>query len=448
MELKLTISLYCSSESRIDFWREMLHDLSAELVFTFDRNQYFEVDWAGSLNIVRLIDLTQTGLDATWLSQLLEHPAPVPPLLVVDQSMLATDPTLPLGVEITVPLPGLVRNKLVGMLAFSRNLLKIRWQEQRVSQVEAKLRKEIAYHKETERILSENERTLRSIYRSIEATGESVLITDKSETVYYVNPAFSRLSGFEADEVFDTPANEFFRFDHSPVDLGTMKAIARETGSWQGDVTMQRKNGELYDAFLDLNSVTDGAGNFEGFIFIQRDITGIKKMMHDLERLARIDSLTGLYNRRYFMERFEEEMIRSRRYSRPTTLLLLDLDHFKDVNDSFGHSSGDRVLERTGFLIEKQMRTTDFAGRYGGEELCIALPETSLEGGCIFAERLRVRIQEESFRTDDDRLFNVTCSIGVVLLDAKDQNIAYYFSLADQALYRAKKLGRNRVEVA
>ncbi|CAM2008943.1 sensor domain-containing diguanylate cyclase [Acanthopleuribacter pedis] len=447
MEIKLTISIFCANDQKIETWRDVLHDLDVELLFTFDEARYFEQAVAEALSTVHLIDLTETGLSDFWLEELLAKPRTVPPLLVVTERMLAVNPSLPPSIDVTLPSPALVRNKVTAMLAYSRNLLKMRWQEQRVSQVEAKLRKEIAYHKETERILSENERTLRSIYRSIEATGESVLITDKSETVYYVNPAFSRLSGFDADEVFGSTADEFFRFDHSPVDLGTMKTIARETGSWQGDVTMQRKNGELYDAFLDLNSVADANHNFEGFIFIQRDITAIKKMMHDLERLARIDSLTGLYNRRYFMERFEEEMIRGRRYNRPTTLLLLDLDHFKDVNDSFGHSSGDRVLERVGYLIEKQMRTTDFAGRYGGEELCVALPETSLEGGCIFAERLRVRIQEESFRTDDDRLFNVTCSVGVVLLDSKDQNIAYYFSVADQALYRAKKLGRNRVEV-
>ncbi|QTD52681.1 sensor domain-containing diguanylate cyclase [Sulfidibacter corallicola] len=418
------------------------------MLFSFTRDSFVQAVRNSETAVVAVVDLVSCQEFAGWIEYFAKSPLPHSVLLVSQVEDLLALESLPEGLEATLNHPPVVRAKIALLCDLCRKQILVERQQERVRRVEAELQKEIAYHKETERILSENERTLRSIYLSIEATGESVMITDRRNTVYYVNPAFSDLTGFNADEVFDRMADDFFNFDHSPVVLAKMKEIARETGSWQGDVTLRKKSGDLYDAFLDLNSVKDQTGRFEGFIFIQRDITAIKKMMHDLERLARIDALTGLYNRRYFMERFQEEFKRAARYKRSTCLLLMDLDHFKNINDTYGHGTGDRVLERVGVLIEKQMRTSDFAGRYGGEELCIALPETSQEGGMTFADRLRIRIQEEMFHAEDARLFNVTCSIGVVSLISMEKNITHYFACADRALYRAKKLGRNRVESA
>lgn len=345
------------------------------------------------------------------------------------------------------PLEHLVEARIENHLKLREQNQLIKLQQREVLEARERLEREIRYHRETEQILRENERTLRSIFRSIEASGEGILITDKTETVYYVNPAFTKITGYEEDEVFGCKADDYFHVEDSPLTFNDMKIITKTTGTWRGDVTLSRKNGSRYEAYLDINSVKDVDGNFEGYIFLQQDITTKKRIMVELERLARVDSLTGLYNRRYFMERLRFELNRSKRYRSPLTLLMVDLDHFKHINDTYGHVFGDRVLEHIGQLIDQLMRNSDIAGRYGGEELIIALPNTPLSGGKVFAERLRTYLNQKEFTVIDGRKFRVTCSIGIACYREEIGSMDHFFSLADEALYDAKKNGRNRIEV-
>lgn len=166
-----------------------------------------------------------------------------------------------------------------------------------------------------------------------------------------------------------------------------------------------------------------------------------------LRQSANTDELTGTCNRRSLLERLRDEVDRGRRLRTPVSLLMLDLDHFKRVNDRFGHRVGDAVLENVGKLLRATLRAGDFAGRYGGEEFCVVLTDTPLAGAEIVAERIRRQVSMLAVRAASGAVVRVTCSIGVVQIGAgRDSSEA--IDLADRALYAAKAAGRNRVELA
>ena len=166
----------------------------------------------------------------------------------------------------------------------------------------------------------------------------------------------------------------------------------------------------------------------------------------ETERSARTDTLTGLANRRVFHENLDVEIRRSRRYRWPVTVLMLDLDHFKDVNDSYGHMLGDLVLERVGGIVRHAVRDADAACRFGGEEFAVVLPETAREGGYAVAERIRRRVQQAfEGRPVDGRDVPMTISAGLATFPDDGLHAGELVTRADEALYGAKHAGRNRV---
>ena len=165
-----------------------------------------------------------------------------------------------------------------------------------------------------------------------------------------------------------------------------------------------------------------------------------------LEQLATIDSLTGLYNRRHVFELAEHEFQRARRYRRPLSALMLDIDDFKQVNDSYGHGIGDQVLQAVATQCQDNLRAIDFLGRYGGDEFLVLLLETALDEARTVAERLRLAIAKVSVVTDQGPL-GVTISLGVATLTADVPSWTALLDDADSALYAAKKAGKNRAEV-
>lgn len=168
-----------------------------------------------------------------------------------------------------------------------------------------------------------------------------------------------------------------------------------------------------------------------------------ERLLEEMKERARTDELTGLANRRELMRRLEEEIGRARRYDSPMSLAILDLDRFKEINDSLGHQAGDRVLSRVGELLDEETRAPDMAGRYGGEEFALVLPETGREAAERLAERVREKIAELTFGTDDET-YGITCSLGVARL-RESEGMDDLVKRADAALYRAKEQGRNRV---
>jgi two-component system, sensor histidine kinase LadS len=178
---------------------------------------------------------------------------------------------------------------------------------------------------------------------------------------------------------------------------------------------------------------------------LEREVGVLRRLYNrkkeKLAELAFYDALTGAYNRRYFDEKIREEVSRALRYERSLSLLMIDIDHFKKVNDDYGHQKGDQVLAAVAGILKGSLRGTDIVCRYGGEEIAVILPETSADNAWKIGENCRKNIAAQSARTVDR---GVTVSIGVSELVGIGKS-AHFIKMADLALYRAKKNGRNQV---
>jgi diguanylate cyclase (GGDEF)-like protein len=172
-----------------------------------------------------------------------------------------------------------------------------------------------------------------------------------------------------------------------------------------------------------------------------------EQKVEDLTKLASVDPLTGVYNRRQFEKLARAELARSQRYMRPLSLLMLDVDHFKSLNDRFGHEMGDWVLKTIATVITSAKRDSDLIARVGGEEFAFLLPETTKEAAQVLAERLCDLVRTCAPMVEGEKL-NLTVSIGVADASIRTAGIETLFRSADQALYDAKRTGRNRVAVA
>ncbi|OFZ67576.1 MAG: hypothetical protein A2V79_11785 [Betaproteobacteria bacterium RBG_16_56_24] len=195
-----------------------------------------------------------------------------------------------------------------------------------------------------------------------------------------------------------------------------------------------------------------------GAIFVWRTIALSLQTAADLRRIDLLeaenitDPLTKVYNRRYLDRRFDEEVARSRRYSLELSVLMLDIDHFKRINDTYGHQAGDVTLSALASLVMTSLRDMDIVARYGGEEFLVICTNTAIDGAALVAERLRQLVESHQVEITDGsgerQAIQVSISIGVAGLGASVDNKEKLVQAADQALYRAKREGRNRVIVA
>jgi diguanylate cyclase (GGDEF)-like protein len=186
-------------------------------------------------------------------------------------------------------------------------------------------------------------------------------------------------------------------------------------------------------------------GVYLGRVWFFRDITERKRAEAALRDLAWRDPLTGIMNRGHFFERAAEELQRARRYHHPLAMLMLDLDHFKGINDQYGHAAGDKVLETVCERWCRLLRSVDMFGRIGGEEFAILMPDTELEAAGVVAERLRAAVADRTIAADG-REIRCSVSAGVSPVHVDDASIEDVLRRADDALYRAKDAGRNRIE--
>jgi diguanylate cyclase (GGDEF)-like protein/PAS domain S-box-containing protein len=206
-----------------------------------------------------------------------------------------------------------------------------------------------------------------------------------------------------------------------------------------------KRNGEVIDVLISATLEHDEEGNRFRSLAVVVDITERKRLEAELIRLARVDHLTGIWNRGYFMELLNGEVKRAHRHRKRLSVLLCDIDYFKRINDRYGHQAGDTALRRFAETAGTLLRTSDHLGRWGGEEFALALPETRLSGAHQTAERLRQQIEEMPV-IHEGRHFSLTLSVGVCVL-RKEDTVESIIARADRALYKAKETGRNRVVV-
>ncbi len=300
----------------------------------------------------------------------------------------------------------------------------------------------------TDRRRSENRfRQYREIVESIQVGLIVVKQTDPGDplgyTVKSVNPRAERMLGVPGDDVEGRGIERVYpRIGET--ELPELFDLVLRDNEYREKDAYRFQRPEVDDLIWDLK-IFPLPQSSVGIAF--EDVTQEIENRERLQYLATHDELTGLYNHRHFMEAFSEEFKRARRYEHPITVILLDLDHFKRINDRYGHLAGDRVLSTVGDLLREMTRESDVAGRYGGEEFSILLTETPLEGGREFAERLRSKIAEFEYSSNDDQTFSVTCSIGLTEISEHDERVLESLDRADRALYRAKENGRNQIHV-
>lgn len=289
---------------------------------------------------------------------------------------------------------------------------------------------------------------MRKFKAAVESSSNSIMITDRHARIEYVNLAFAGMSGYSAQEALgQTPAllKSDMMTDDTYAEL--WHTILRGE-NWRGELCNRRKDGSLFWQDVAIAPVFDCAGTITHFVGISSDITQRKKMEEELRSLAVTDALTGVGNRRHLIEVGERELARMRRSGEPLCVLMLDIDHFKRINDTHGHTAGDVVLKAFARVCTETLRSLDTIGRLGGEEFAVVLPMTDLHGALELAERVRARVAAYEVDWEHAAPIRFTVSIGVAQAMMTAADFAFLLGHADQALYVAKKSGRNRVVAA
>jgi len=285
--------------------------------------------------------------------------------------------------------------------------------------------------------------TLDIFFRGIEKNPTSIFLTDRNGTIQYVNPKFLEITGFREEEVLgDNPRLLKSGAMEDEVYSRLWQTIS-EGENWQGELLNRNKKGHLYWVSASISPIRDRKGRITHFLGIQEDISEIKQYQEHLKMLASEDPLTGLLNRRSFQMMLEKELERCSRYGRTVSVVMMDIDDFKRVNDTRRHQAGDEVLRKLGALLTDAVRSIDIPGRYGGEEFILALPETGLEEAVKIAERIRAAA--EKMPVDwEERPIRFTLSLGVAAIPP-ERNAEECIARADTCLYEAKERGKNRV---
>ncbi|MFM9033249.1 MAG: diguanylate cyclase [Mycobacterium sp.] len=265
-------------------------------------------------------------------------------------------------------------------------------------------------------------------------------------TITYISPAVERVRGFTPQQAMLQTLEDI----HPPesaavvgdyfVRLFAAVAGRTELPEFRGELEYFRRDGSIMIGELQVIPHIDADGRVVEILGVTRDVSERKRFESELTELAVTDPLTGLWNRRRTGELLSADLARAQRHGQALTMLVVDIDRFKDINDSHGHQTGDRVLMEVASRLRELIRTTDVVGRWGGEEFVILLRYCGLRDGVAAAEKLRQRINDVPF----EKLFSLSVSIGAAELHA-DDDLTSWMARADAALYQAKRAGRNTV---
>ncbi|WP_294956797.1 diguanylate cyclase [Sulfurovum sp.] len=292
-----------------------------------------------------------------------------------------------------------------------------------------------------------NERNLHSLEMSsavFEHTMDGVLITNADNRIMHVNAAFSDITGYQPEEVVGKDPKFLKSGTHDKHFYQQMWTQLTQKGNWQGEITNRKKNGEIYIEWLSVNAIHNDNGEIENFIGIFSDVTHQHKDAQHNAYLATHDPLTGVSNRVLLHDRLEHAIEHAKRFDKCFAVIFCDLDNFKPINDTYGHSVGDEVLKYIAGIMKSILRKDDTLCRYGGDEFVILIEELKgFESLETVLSKIRT-LSNQSFSINGIEL-TVGISIGAAIYPNDAQSPEAILSAADQAMYNAKKQGKNTI---
>ncbi len=274
-------------------------------------------------------------------------------------------------------------------------------------------------------------------------TSDGIVVTDVSAQIILVNRAFTETTGYTLEEAKGRRPSMLSSGHHEPDFYQSMWQSLQNTGAWSGQIWNRRKNGEIYPEWLRISSVRDRAGAVTNYVGIFAEISSQQHLQRQLHQLAYYDALTGLPNRQLFYDRIGQVIVHAKRDGSGFAILFIDLDRFKDINDSLGHSFGDKLLQAAACRIKSVVRETDTVSRLGGDEFTILLSETGSERDVAAIASSIVQSSEIPLDVDGRKIY-LTASVGIARYPDDGRDVDMLVKSADVAMYRAKREGRNR----
>ncbi len=291
-----------------------------------------------------------------------------------------------------------------------------------------------------EKLISEER--LRMWATVFEHAAEGIFITDPDGLILEVNRTFTEIMGYTADEVVGNKPTQWKSGHHGRDFYQGIWVSLQETGQWRGEIWNRHKLGNTVIQWLTISAVRGASGSVSHYVAMFSDISRLKQTEKQLEFLAHHDVLTGLPNRMLFTARLEHAIEHAKRQQTILSVVFLDLDRFKHINDSFGHPAGDELLKEVAERLRREMRQEDTAARLGGDEFCLLLEEIKFpENAAIIAEKLLTSFQKP-FRVADQEI-HMTPSIGISTFPRDGEDVATLLRNADSAMHQAKTQGSN-----
>jgi len=289
------------------------------------------------------------------------------------------------------------------------------------------------------------DKTLNVLSQAIEQSPASIIITDINGDIEYVNKKFTEVTGYSYEEAMRKNPNVLKSDYHSEEYYKNLWETILTRKEWRGEFHNKKKNGELYWESAIISPIFNNRGDIIQILAIKEDISERKRLENELKRQARTDGLTGLSNRRHFMETAEKQLLWDKNNPKENAFLMLDIDFFKKVNDNFGHAIGDIAIKMVADVCKETIRRTDILGRIGGEEFAILLVELNYTDAVKIAERLRLNVENIKLFDNNEVQVNLRVSIGITKYNAEEDSLEDLMIRSDKALYKAKNEGRNRV---
>ncbi|MDO7899876.1 phosphodiesterase DibA [Pseudomonas citrulli] len=283
---------------------------------------------------------------------------------------------------------------------------------------------------------------LRQAAAVFDCTREGVLVTDRNGLIVHVNRAFMTITGYEEHEVLGQRPNLFKSGRHGAEFYRVMFTALAEVGEWSGEIWNRRKSGEIYPQWQTIRVIRDDGGQVSHYVAVFSDISAIKDSEHELAHLAHHDPLTGLPNRLLFSDRTEQALASAQLHKRGCALLLVDLDHFKNINDSLGHNVGDELLKRVAERFRGLFAPGVTLARLGGDEFAVLIENCSQPGQAAGLARRILDALKEPLRFDGHALF-INASVGISLFPSDALSAGQLLRNADSALFKAKSAGRD-----